>query len=176
MNIIEREIAERQELINEAHERGHKIDELERENNHLRVLIETNDAKIEGLKKDFPDVTVLTEEIEELKTYLPKVEEVEAEDVIDDVDEELQEELPEDVETVEAEDSIEEEVDDTQVSLESEDTVGDEECVVEEKEEEISEVVETPSEGIPSDEVFKQPEHVSKPVETNIPGIPFLKN
>lgn len=68
MSIIEREIEKRQAIIDSKEA---KINELA----ELRVKAETLEAEIASI-----DTNVLVEEIEELKSYLPKPEEPEVEE------------------------------------------------------------------------------------------------
>ena len=79
MNIIEREIAKRQEIIDVREAKIARIAELEEEIARLQEEV------------DATDTTVLEAEVEELKSFLP-VEEVEEEPVAEDVEEAITEE------------------------------------------------------------------------------------
>lgn len=81
MNIIEREIAKRQEIVDAKAEKIARIAELQEEIARLQAEV------------DATDVTVLEADIEELKSYLPVpetdvVEEPVAEDVVEAITEE----------------------------------------------------------------------------------------
>lgn len=73
MTIIEIEIAKRQEIIDGRDAKIARAEDLKKE-------LEALEVEVAGI-----DVEKLVAEIEELKTYLPKEEEPEAEDVAEEV-------------------------------------------------------------------------------------------
>ena len=73
MTIIEIEIAKRQEIIDGRDAKVARVEDLKKE-------LEALEVEVAGV-----DVEKLVAEIEELKTYLPKEEEPEAEDVAEEV-------------------------------------------------------------------------------------------
>ena len=73
MTIIEIEIAKRQEIIDGRDAKIARAEDLKKE-------LEALEVEVTGI-----DVEKLVAEIEELKTYLPKEEEPEAEDVAEEV-------------------------------------------------------------------------------------------
>ena len=73
MTIIEIEIAKRQEIIDSRDAKVARVEDLKKE-------LEALEVEVAGV-----DVEKLVAEIEELKTYLPKEEEPEAEDVAEEV-------------------------------------------------------------------------------------------